>query len=112
MILDGGAGSTVEFMSGTRPIPMNRHRHPGSYSRWRWFQCPDPFGEIEAVKTVSDLYAPVSGTVIAVNENIENEPESVNSDPYGKGWLIKIQCSSPEEKPDLLSFAAYGELVS
>ena len=70
------------------------------------------FGSIEAVKTVSDLYAPVSGTVIAVNEIIENEPESVNSDPYGKGWLIKVQCSSPEEKPDLLSSAAYEELVS
>ena len=76
------------------------------------FSAGDPFGEIEAVKTVSDLYAPVSGTVIAVNENIENEPESVNSDPYGKGWLIKVQCSRPEEKPDLLSSAAYEELVS
>ena len=65
------------------------------------FSAGDPFGEIEAVKTVSDLYSPVSGTVIAVNENIENEPESVNSDPYGKGWLIKVQCSSPEESPDL-----------
>ena len=76
------------------------------------FSAGDPFGEIEAVKTVSDLYAPVSGTVIAVNENIENEPESVNSDPYGKGWLIKVQYSRPEEKPDLLSSAAYEELVS
>ena len=76
------------------------------------FSAGDSFGEIEAVKTVSDLYAPVSGTVIAVNENIENEPESVNSDPYGKGWLIKVQCSGPEEKPDLLSSAAYEELVS
>ena len=76
------------------------------------FSAGDPFGEIEAVKTVSDLYAPVSGTVIAINENIENEPESVNSDPYGKGWLIKVQCSNPEEKPDLLSSAAYKELVS
>ena len=76
------------------------------------FSAGDPFGEIEAVKTVSDLYAPVSGTVIAINENIENEPESVNSDPYGKGWLIKVQCSGPEEKPDLLSSAAYEELVS
>ena len=76
------------------------------------FSAGDPFGEIEAVKTVSDLYAPVSGTVIAVNEIIENEPESINTDPYGKGWLIKVQCSSPEEKPDLLSSAAYEELVS
>ena len=76
------------------------------------FSAGDPFGEIEAVKTVSDLYAPVSGTVIAVNEIIENEPEAVNSDPYGKGWLIKVQCSSPDEKSDLLSSVAYGELVS
>ena len=76
------------------------------------FSAGDSFGEIEAVKTVSDLYAPVSGTVIAVNENLENEPESVNSDPYGKGWLIKVQFSSPEEKSDLLSSEAYEELVS
>ena len=76
------------------------------------FAAGNTFGEIEAVKTVSELYAPLSGTVIDVNDCIEKEPEFVNNDPYGKGWLIKIQCSNQLEKSSLLSSSEYEKLIS
>lgn len=69
------------------------------------------FGSIEAVKTVSDLFMPVSGEVVAFNEELEANPELVNSDPYGDGWIIKIKCSDTSEIEDLLDAAAYKELV-
>ncbi|QNR22863.1 glycine cleavage system protein GcvH [Croceimicrobium hydrocarbonivorans] len=71
----------------------------------------ETFGSVEAVKTVSDLFMPVSGEVIEFNEEIESSPELVNEDPYGKGWMIKIQLSDPSEVDDLLDADAYGELV-
>jgi len=67
----------------------------------------DVFGTVEAVKTVSDLFMPISGTVIEFNESLENEPEAVNSDPYGQGWMIKIKISNPAEADDLLSVESY-----
>jgi glycine cleavage system H protein len=69
------------------------------------------FGTVEAVKTVSDLFLPLSGEIVAFNEALEDEPEKVNSDPYGEGWMIKIKLSDPSEIADLLSDAAYKELV-
>ncbi len=69
------------------------------------------FGTVEAVKTVSDLFLPLSGKIVAFNEALEDEPEKVNSDPYGEGWMIKIKLSDPSEIEDLLSDAAYKELV-
>ncbi|MGB5379096.1 glycine cleavage system protein GcvH [Muriicola sp.] len=69
------------------------------------------FGTVEAVKTVSDLFLPLSGQIVAFNEALEDEPEKVNSDPYGDGWMIKIKLSDPSEIEDLLSDAAYKELV-
>jgi glycine cleavage system H protein len=69
------------------------------------------FGTIEAVKTVSDLFMPVSGTILEVNKDLESAPESVNQDPYGKGWMIKLKLSNPAEVDDLLTSAAYKELV-
>lgn len=69
------------------------------------------FGTVEAVKTVSDLFLPLSGEIIEFNENLEEEPEKVNSDPYGDGWMIKIKVSNPEEVEDLLDDAAYKELI-
>jgi len=69
------------------------------------------FGTVEAVKTVSDLFLPLSGEIIAFNEELEDEPENVNSDPYGKGWMIKIKLSDPTEIDGLLSDEAYKELV-
>jgi len=70
------------------------------------------FGTVEAVKTVSDLYMPISGTVESINPELENEPELVNSDPYEKGWMVKIKIGNPAELNDLMDAAAYGELVS
>ena len=68
------------------------------------------FGTVEAVKTVSDLFMPLSGTVSAVNEDLQDAPELVNEDPYGKGWMIKITLSD-EDRSELLSGEAYGELI-
>jgi glycine cleavage system H protein len=69
------------------------------------------FGTVEAVKTVSDLFLPLSGEIIAFNEALEDEPEKVNSDPYGEGWMIKIRFSDEAEIEDLLSDTAYKELI-
>lgn len=69
------------------------------------------FGTIEAVKTVSDLFMPVSGSVIEFNTSLEDEPEKVNKDPYGEGWLIKIQMSKTEELNELLDSVGYKELI-
>ena len=69
------------------------------------------FGEVEAVKTVSDLFAPISGKVLSINENIEDTPDLVNSDPYKKGWLIKIFPSKHEEKDDLMNFEEYKSFI-
>ncbi len=69
------------------------------------------FGSVEAVKTVSDLFMPLSGEVIAFNENLEDTPEKVNSDPYGDGWMIKIKISDNSQIDDLLDAAAYKEVI-
>ena len=69
------------------------------------------FGTVEAVKTVSDLFQPLSGEIIAFNEGLEDEPEKVNSDPYGSGWMVKIKLSDASEVADLLSADAYKELI-
>lgn len=70
------------------------------------------FGTVEAVKTVSDLFMPVSGKILEFNKSLESAPEAVNQDPYGKGWMIKIEISDPSEIETLLTAAQYGELVS
>jgi glycine cleavage system H protein len=75
------------------------------------FDREETFGSVEAVKTVSDLFMPVSGEVIEFNEEIESSPELVNSDPYGKGWMVKIKLSDTSELDDLLSADAYQELI-
>jgi len=69
------------------------------------------FGTVEAVKTVSDLFIPLSGEVIEFNESLESEPEKVNSDAYGEGWMIKIKISNPEEINQLLDAESYKELI-
>jgi glycine cleavage system H protein len=71
----------------------------------------EPFGVVESVKTVSDLFAPLSGEVIKVNEALESSPELVNSDPYSEGWIIKIKLTNKEEKKNLLSSEEYSELL-
>jgi glycine cleavage system H protein len=69
------------------------------------------FGTVEAVKTVSDLFLPMSGEIIEFNESLEDEPEKVNSDPYGDGWMIKLKCSDLSEVDNLLSADDYKKLV-
>ncbi|WP_027078224.1 glycine cleavage system protein GcvH [Maribacter antarcticus] len=69
------------------------------------------FGTVEAVKTVSDLFLPLSGEIIEFNESLEDEPEVVNSDAYGKGWMVKIKFSNPAELSELLSDVDYKELI-
>ncbi len=71
----------------------------------------DIFGTVEAVKTVSDLFMPLSGEVLEFNEKLEGEPEIVNSDAYGDGWMIKLKISDPSEVDGLLDAAAYKELI-
>ena len=75
-------------------------------------QISEVFGTVEAVKTVSDLFMPLSGTIIEFNATIEDEPELINDDPYGKGWMIKIQLDfSSEETGTLLDAESYKELI-
>lgn len=69
------------------------------------------FGTVEAVKTVSDLFLPVSGEIVAFNEDLEGEPELVNSDPYGQGWMIKVKMSDASELDGLLSAEDYAALI-
>lgn len=69
------------------------------------------FGSVEAVKTVSDLFMPISGEIIEFNEALGDEPEKVNKDPYGEGWMIKIAISDASQLEELLSAAEYGELI-
>lgn len=69
------------------------------------------FGSVEAVKTVSDLFIPLSGEIIEFNEALEDDPEKVNSDPYGEGWMVKIKINKPSEIDGLLSADAYKELI-
>ena len=71
----------------------------------------DIFGEIEAVKTVSELYAPISGSIIEVNKALEGNPDLVNNDPFGEGWIIKINPTNPDEKNFLMDSNAYDEFV-
>jgi glycine cleavage system H protein len=72
----------------------------------------ESYGEVESVKAVSDLVSPLSGEVTEVNQAVVDEPEKINDDPYGEGWLIKVQLSDPSEVDGLLEVAAYKELLS
>ncbi len=69
------------------------------------------FGTVEAVKTVSDLYLPVSGTILELNPELSSDPESVNQDPYGKGWMIKVKVDNPADVDMLMDAKAYQEMV-
>jgi len=71
-----------------------------------------PYGEVESVKAVSDVIAPLSGEVLEVNQKVVSEPETVNSDPYGDGWLVRIRLSDPSEVDSLLDVEAYKQVVA
>jgi glycine cleavage system H protein len=70
------------------------------------------FGTIEAVKTVSELFMPVAGTVVEINDALEDDPELVNKDPYGDGWLVKIKLNDPGQLGALLDAEAYGQIIA
>ncbi len=74
-------------------------------------EADDIFGTVEAVKTVSDLFLPLSGEIVAFNEALEDEPESVNTDPYGAGWMIKIKYSDASQIENLLSDEGYKAII-
>ena len=72
----------------------------------------EPYGELESVKAVSDLISPLSGEVLAVNDRVVEEPETVNADPYGQGWLVRIRLADPSETEGLLDVRAYTQLLA
>ncbi|MCO5257731.1 MAG: glycine cleavage system protein GcvH [Lentimicrobium sp.] len=71
----------------------------------------ETFGTIEAVKTVSDLFLPVSGEILEFNDALNSAPEMINKDPYGEGWIIRLKMTNPSEADGLLDAAAYGDLI-
>jgi glycine cleavage system H protein len=75
------------------------------------FAAGDSIGEIESTKSVSDVYAPVSGSVVAVNDALADSPQLLNEDPYGEGWICEIELSDPAQVDGLLDAAAYGGLI-
>jgi len=75
-------------------------------------KADEPFGSVESVKTVSELYAPVSGTVVEINNELEGSPENVNDSPYEDGWMIVVEMSNPSELDQLLSAEDYEKMVS
>lgn len=80
-------------------------------SKGKALESNDIFGTVEAVKTVSDLYLPLAGTITEVNPELEGNPEYVNQDPYGKGWMVKMTIANASEVAELLDAAAYQQLV-
>ena len=75
------------------------------------FDAAEPFGSVESVKAVSEIYMPLSGSVVAVNETLNDQPEKVNEDPYGEGWMIRIKMSNPAEADALLSAVEYEDYI-
>jgi len=76
------------------------------------YNVNDVFGTIEAVKTVADLYMPITGKILEINSNIEDNPESINNSPYKEGWIVKVKISNIKEVNNLLSSSAYKELIN
>jgi len=72
----------------------------------------DPFGAVESVKAVSDVYAPVSGTVLEINDLLPDNPETINDDPYGDGWMIRVEMTDSDDLKDLMSGEEYAEYVA
>ena len=72
----------------------------------------EPFGEIEAVKTVSELYAPINGTIIEINEDLEDNPDNINQDCYGSGWILKVELDEALDKDNLLNHKDYGSMIA
>jgi len=75
------------------------------------FDAAEPFGSVESVKAVSEVYMPLGGSVVAANETLNDQPEKVNEDPYGEGWMIRIKMSNPAEADGLLSAVEYEDYI-
>lgn len=75
------------------------------------FSAHEPFGSVESVKAVSEIFSPVGGEVVEVNEALQDEPERVNTDPYGEGWMIRVRMTNPGEVDSLLSAAEYEDFT-
>ena len=75
------------------------------------FAANEPFGSVESVKAVSEVFTPIAGTVVKINEALADEPENVNSDPYGDGWMIRLKMSNPGEVDSLLTAAEYEDFT-
>jgi glycine cleavage system H protein len=75
------------------------------------FSANEPFGSVESVKAVSEIFTPVGGEVVEVNEALQDEPERVNTDPYGEGWMIRVRMSNPGEVDKLMSAAEYEDFT-
>jgi len=75
------------------------------------FAANEPFGSVESVKAVSEVFTPIAGTVVKINESLADEPETVNSDPYGVGWMIRLKMSNPGEVDSLLTAAEYEDFT-
>jgi glycine cleavage system H protein len=75
------------------------------------FEASEPFGSVESVKAVSEIYMPVSGSVVEVNENLNDSPEQVNEDPYGEGWMIRIKIDNPAQVDALLTSIEYDDYI-
>jgi len=71
----------------------------------------DPFGSLESVKAVSDIFAPISGAVVEINDDLKENPEAINEDPYGDGWMIKVEMTDMDELKDLMSSEDYAEFI-
>ena len=80
-------------------------------TKGKTFSAEEVFGTVEAVKTVSDLFLPVSGTILEVNPKLEANPELVNNDPYGEGWMIRMKVDNPDDVSKLMDSEAYNKLV-
>jgi glycine cleavage system H protein len=75
------------------------------------FATNEPFGSVESVKAVSEVFTPISGEVVKINESLADEPETVNSDPYGSGWMVRVRMSNPGEVDSLLTAAEYEDFT-
>jgi len=75
------------------------------------FEIMDTFGTLEAVKTVADLFSPIKCKIIDVNNNIDSRPETINSDPYGEGWILKVKVENKDDLNDLLSYNEYSKII-
>ena len=71
----------------------------------------DPIGTLEAVKTVADIFSPIAGTIVELNENLESKPELINENPYNEGWILKIKVNNPSEFDSLLSHSDYEKII-